>query len=352
MLRMMSPVGVDPARHQDAIALIKEGGLVDLHVDTLIPYRFFCYNIFRRHKGGPLFGHLDLPRIQEAGLSAAMWSITTNPLRLRRRRWAAFLRNWQVFCGLIERSDEKMRFVRNVHEYNAAFQDRVHAVFLSIQGGNALELAPEGLDSLPVRPKPDLLTRMTLVHMTDSVYGASSNPWMSWRKEKGLTEQGREMIRQLNSRKIFTDLAHIHPQGFWEALEVHDRSLPVIVTHTGVQGINDSWRNLSDEQIKAVADTGGVIGVIFHLPFLKRETGGKDPGLILEHLEHIIKIAGEDVAAIGSDYDGLIVPPKELYSGAHYPLLVEKMLRRGWSSERIKKILSGNFLRAFARLRP
>lgn len=95
-----------------------------------------------------------------------------------------------------------------------------------------------------------------------------------------------------------------------------------------------------------------MVGIIFHAPYLRRRGGPLDAEMVVEHLEHVIKVGGEDCAAIGSDYDGLIRPPKDLESGEHYPLLVGKMLDRGWTEERIAKILSGNFLRAMKQLRP
>jgi len=353
---MTSNKTIDSGLSRMARELISNAGLIDLHVDTYIPYRLFCYDIFRRHRGEPLlgliplpFGHLDLPRIKESGLSGAMWSITTNILRPRWNRWSTFMNNLEEFSTLANHSNAGIRFVRNKAEYEEARQDGSHAIFLSIQGGNALEKAPSGINSLP---EPNLITRMTLIHMTDSVYGATSYPYFSWRRAKGLTEKGREMIAQLNAHRIFTDLSHIHPCGFWDAMQVHDPSLPVIVTHTGARGVTDLWRNLDDGQIKAVAKTGGVIGIIFHKKYLKRKHGPQNADMVLEHLEHVINVAGEDVAAIGSDYDGFILPPKDLLSGEHYPVLVEKMLQRGWSSSRIKKILSENFLRALDRLRP
>lgn len=346
---MNSDTNSDAGCHRAARELIREAGLIDLHVDTFIPYRLYGYNIFRRHRGGPFFGHLDLPRIEEAGLSGAMWSITTNILRKRSNRWSAFETNWRKFHEQVNRSANRMQFVRNISEYEETHRKGIHAVFLSIQGGNALENAPLGIDSLP---DSCLVVRMTLVHMTDSVYGATSCPYFGWKKNKGLTEKGREMIAQLNAHRIFTDLAHIHPHSFWDAMEVHDPNLPVIVTHTGVSAITDSWRNISDRQIEAVADTGGVIGVIFHRPYLQRKKGPQNAEMVIEHLEHIIKIGGEDCAAIGSDYDGFIRPPRDLDSGENYPWLVEKMLARGWSSKRIKKILSANFLRAMKQMRP
>jgi membrane dipeptidase len=168
----------------------------------------------------------------------------------------------------------------------------------------------------------------------------------------GLTAAGKDHVRALDAERILVDLAHINPAGFWDAVEVHDRSLPLIATHTGVNGVRPYWRNLDDRQIKAIADSGGTIGIIFAQIFLKRRRGPKDAGMILDHMQHVIDVAGEDFVSIGSDYDGMIVPPPDLRCGSHYPRLVQKMLDRRWSDTRIRKVLGGNFLRVFEAVRP
>jgi membrane dipeptidase len=114
------------------------------------------------------------------------------------------------------------------------------------------------------------------------------------------------------------DLAHINRAGFFDAVGVHDKSQPLLVTHTGVDGVHPHWRNLDD----------------------------------VRHLQYIADTVGEDFASLGSDWDGAIIPPRDLGTPLELPRLVELMLRRGWSAERIQKILGGNFLRAVAALRP
>ena len=162
---------------------------------------------------------------------------------------------------------------------------------------------------------------------------------------------GRDLVRDLDAHRIFVDLAHINPQGFWDAVEVHDPSLPLLATHTGVNGVYSCWRNLDDAQIKAVADSGGVVGIIFHQGFLTPGGQGTDGRIILDHMEHIIGVAGEDHVGIGSDYDGAIIPPSGLRNSPAYPRMVQWMLDRGWTDLRIQKILGANFLRCFADLR-
>ncbi len=336
----------------EAVQLTRKSDVIDLHVDTFIPPRLWGYDLLERHERGPLagrfFGHLDFHRILEGGMTGAMWSITTNPFRTAGSRWQQFQKNLTRFQGLIERTRGRYRFARTRAEYDAARQAGAHAVMLAIQGGNALEAAPEGVASLP----DQLVTRVTLVHLTNSVYGVTSSPLAGMKRGRGLTGQGRDFVRQLDAHRIFVDLAHINPEGFWEAVEAHDRSLPLIATHTGVSGVKPHWRNLDDRQVKAIADSGGVVGVIFAAQFLRVRGGPRDSDMVLDHLAHTLKVGGEDAVALGSDYDGAITPPPDLRDGLAWPRLVQRMLDRGWKTERIQKILGKNFLASFARLRP
>jgi membrane dipeptidase len=151
---------------------------------------------------------------------------------------------------------------------------------------------------------------------------------------------------------VFVDLAHAHPESFWDAVDAHDGRLPLLSTHTGVSGVYPSWRNLDDRQLRAIADTGGVVGIIYSSFFLVPR--GREDGvrMVVEHMEHAIRVAGEEHVGLGTDYDGFIIPPPDLRSADSYPRLVQAMLDAGWSERRIARVLGGNFLRAFGEMRP
>lgn len=337
---------------KEAVDLAHDSDLIDLHIDLLIPPRLWAYDPLERHRqalgGRYFFGHLDLPRMLDGGVTGAMWSITTNPVKPPLLRWHTLQRNLAGFIDLVERSAGALAFARDVEEYRAAADRGAHAAMWAIQGGNALEAAPGGVSALP----PGLLTRMTLVHLTSSAFGATSTPQSALRRDAGLTTAGHAMVQQLDEHRIFVDLAHIHPQSFWDAVATHDPSLPLIDTHTGVDGANPHWRNLDDDQLKAIADTGGVVGIIWSEVFLARPCGPRDGRMVLEHMEHAISVVGEDHVAIGTDYDGAIVPPPDLATGDTFPRMVQLMLDAGWSTDRVQKVLGRNFLRCWEQLRP
>jgi membrane dipeptidase len=336
----------------EARAIARASEVIDLHLDTFITVRVFGWDIFKRHgrglHGGRMFGHLDLPRMKDGCLTGGMWSITTNPFRTQQGRWRTFLRNVERMRELVSSSSGQLALVRTLSEYKEARARGAHAVMLSVQGGNCFDGAPQSFGSVPDR----LITRVTLVHLTSSQIGATSSPFSMLRADKRLTEKGRELIRAMNAERAFVDLAHIHPLSFWDAVEVHDKTQPLIATHTGVSGVKPHWRNLDDRQIKTIADSGGTIGIIYAANFLRRSGGPRDADMVLEHMEHVIKVAGEDFVSIGSDLDGAITPPRDLRGADTYVWLVERMLRRGWPPDRIRKALGLNYLRAFGLLRP
>lgn len=337
---------------RDAVDLAHDADLIDLHIDLFIPPRLWGYDLMARHDralgGRYFFGHQDLPRMVEGGVSGAMWSITTNPFRPPLDRWHTLQANLARLVETVEGSEGRLAFARDAAEYRAVRAAGAHAVLLSIQGGNALEAAPGGLGALP----PRLLTRVTLVHLTSSVYGSTSTPQSRLDRSRRLSPAGRALVEELDAARVFVDLAHIHPEAFWDAVDAHDPTLPLIDTHTGVDGVRAHWRNLDDAQLHAIADSGGVVGVIFAEQFLRRPGGPRDVGMVLEHMEHAIAIIGEDHVAVGTDYDGAIIPPRDLATADTFPRLVQAMLSRGWSEARVRKVLGGNFLRAWAQLRP
>jgi membrane dipeptidase len=336
----------------EAVELCRGADVVDLHLDTFIWSRIVGYDVLARHDGGPFGrrfgGHVDVPRLADGGVTAGMWSITTNPLRSAAGRWTVFQENLARLRAIIAGSSGVLAEVRTLTDYRAARARGAHACFMAIQGLHAVEAAPESVASIP----DDCVLRATLVHLTDSCYGATSSPLSLHPGDRRLTAAGAEVVHAMNARRMFVDLAHIHESAFWDAVTEHDRTQPLIDTHTGVAGVTPHWRNLKDDQVKAIADTGGVVGIIFAEEFLKRADGPADAAMIIDHVEHVIDVAGEDVPGFGSDFDGMITPPPDVAGVDAYPKLVQHMLDRGWREERIRKVLGGNFLRALGMLRP
>jgi membrane dipeptidase len=352
---------------REAVDLYLASDVIDLHIDSFIWTRVLGYRIDRRHGhgllGARLYSQVDLPRLREARVSGAGWSITTNPLP-RRGHPARYAANRRALLDAFARAGD-VSVCRGVADYRAARAADRHAAFVSVQGGDAV--ADDG--ALEAAAAGGELVRVTLVHLRNTALGATSAPFdlrrafgaaarpgkpglAAPRSDGHLTARGRDFVRRLDAARVFVDLAHIHPRGFFDAVDAHDRSLPLMVSHTGVTGVTPHWRNIDDDQLRAVAATGGVVGVMYQSSFLGDPLLHGRATSIVDHLQHVVDTVGDDHAALGSDWDGAIVPPRDLPTCLELPRLVQLMLDRGWSAARVQKVLGGNFLRALGALRP
>lgn len=337
---------------REAAQIFIESDVIDLHLESYSFYRSFGYHPHKRHSGaflhGHFVGHADLPRLLETGINGATWVITANPLRPAELREESFSRQLNELVNLLESADGHAQIVRTRHDYENAVRLGKHACFLGIQGANALPPDPSKLDEYA----PDLL-RITLVHLSDSSWGATSAPGFRrfWKGAEGLRPLGRAFVERMNELRIGVDLAHIHPRGFWDVVDMSDGSLPLLVTHTGVAGAHKHWRNLEDDQLKAVAKTGGVVGIMMHSQYLGDGLFSGKLASVVRHIEHALAIVGDDHVGIGSDWDGMISTPRDMPTCAELPRLVQALLEEGISPQSIVKILGGNFLRLVAHLK-
>ncbi|MEC8049532.1 MAG: membrane dipeptidase [Myxococcota bacterium] len=336
---------------EQARELLLELGLIDLHIDSFIPTRLFGYDldVSHAHPRNPnvFFGQLDFPRALEQGMTAGMFSITTNPIGTPAYRWEVFQKNLRNLKTLIEGSQHPVGWATTYSEMKEVNEMGKLACLPAIQGGNSIEGAPE----LALSIEDNAITRITLVHLTSSGFGETSSPFRFISSTRGLTRRGMELVETMNQARVFVDLAHISKQCFWDAVSVHDRRQPLIVTHTGVEECTPHWRNLDDHQCRIVAETGGVIGIMFERSFVDSGNGETLAVDVVRHMEHVRKVAGEDAVAIGTDYDGAITPPTDLREDG-YVELVARMLQRAWSRDQIAKALRLNFERTFKELRP
>ncbi len=316
--------------------------VIDAHVESFLWTRMLGYDLAARHGrgllGGRFYSQVDVPRMLAAGMTGAVFSIATNPFRSAAGRRRTVLANVDRLRAALARHPA-VAVVATCSDYLRARAEGRLGAFVALQGGNAV-------DAAGVAELPDVVSRVTLVHLTRSALGAPSVP-VRWGRG-GLTDAGRAYVEALNARRVLVDLAHVDRTGFWDALAVHDRSQPAIVSHTGVRGVHDHWRNVDDAQIEAVADLGGVVGIMYHAAFL----GGRTMDAVVRHVEHVIEVAGDDFVCLGSDWDGLIVPPPDLRTVSELPALVRRLAERGMPPETVAKVAGGNYLRVMAAVRP
>ncbi len=334
---------------KEAIDLYLDSEIIDPHTVSYVWKRVLGYDMNKRHKAKPFgagfLSQVDFPRCLEANMSGMVWDITTNPLRTDKTKLEVTQNNIKAILADINKNSDKFQFVSSYKDYQEALKANKVASWISIQGGQAIDNDIENIDKIPE------IHRITLVHFTKSKIGASN--FDTRNKDIGLSEFGKRFVEKMLEKKVMVDLSHINRKGFFDALDIMPKEIPPIVTHTGVNGVCKSWRNIDDDQIKAIAERNGTIGIIYYPKYISNKYITKSScDDIVKHMEHLIKISGEDYVTLGSDYDGMITLPSDMPDITYQPVMVQKMLNRNWSPKRIKKILAYNFLRVVKSVKP
>ncbi len=327
-------LGSDEAR-----ALHGEYPAIDLHADTLMWSRWLGYDLHKRHTPplpmAALGGHVDVPRLREGGVGAQFFGLVSLPVAGSERGLArTIFEQIDALDEAIARKPGELHLARTAHDIERARRAGAVAALLGIEGAHALEGDIERLADFARRG----VRYLGLLHFSDNEAGFPAYG-RGERHDEGLTPWGRALVERAESLGVLVDLAHLNRRGFLDACSMARK--PVLVSHTGVLGVFDHWRNIDDAQLRAAAETGGCIGVIFCPRFVGK--GGLDA--VVAHLRHIVDVAGEDAPALGSDWDGFIVPTKELQDPTGLPLLTDALLKAGFRPQLIGKILRGNVMR-------
>ncbi len=299
--------------------------------------RWLDYDLLARHE--PPFpraafgGHVDLPRMREGGMDAQFFGLVSLPVMGKARGLArAIDEQIDELEAVLSRTSE-LRLVKTRAEVERTTADGAVSALLGIEGAHALEGDLERLAGFARRG----VRYLGLLHFSANEAGFPA--YGRGERDEGLTRFGRELVERCEAEGVIVDLAHINKRGFLDACAMATK--PPIVSHTGVLGAFEHWRNIDDAQLRAVAERGGVVGVIFCPRFL----GGDGLEPVVKHLLHVIDVVGEECAALGSDWDGMIVPTRELADPRGLPQLTDALLAAGVSDAVIGKILRGNVLR-------
>lgn len=316
--------------HEDSI-------VVDLHTDSLMQMRAVGYRLEERHHNVILerlgFYHADLPRLREGGMTGQFFGVVTVPVP-ERGCAAACLRQVETMKQVA--SEQGLIWARSAEDIRRAKREKTLAVFTGIEGGHNIEGRIENLrafDEAGVR-------YLGLSHLTANAI-AGSTLGRSAGSSTPLTDFGREVVREMNRLRMMVDLAHVGRAAFLDAARSSTR--PVIVSHTGISGAFPLWRNIDDDQVKAVAATGGLIGIIFAWRYLGSRRQGVE--MLAPHFEHVRRLVGARHLALGSDFDGFIEPVKGLENVSHLPAVTAMLQERGWSEPEIRGVLGENLLR-------
>jgi membrane dipeptidase len=367
--------------------LAADSALLALHHEALV---WDCHNdlAYRVHYEGLDMGerlpagHVDLPSLEEGGVDVQTVALFVQNFLYGRpgqaTRQARLL--LESMLEAIDANSHRVELARTGSDVERIVAAGKTAMPLSIEGGHAIENSLETLREFHGLG----VSSMTLTHNVTHDWADSSGDEARW---GGLNELGREVIREMNELGMVIDISHVSDSTFFDVLEVTED--PVIASHSGVRAINDHRRNLSDDQLGALAENGGVISIVFVLnyltpqyrdalnelrrisrPWWRQLPTPEDPDLrsatehlnagrdwptdnlptledLLDHIDHAVSVAGVDHVGLGADMYPRTPSPVGIRGVEDYPNITLGLRARGYSHEDIRKIMGGNLLRVW-----
>jgi membrane dipeptidase len=317
-----------------ALDLHRRVPVIDGHADSIL----MCLEGKRTLSEESHLGHLDWPRAKRAGLTCTVQAAWPSPDTYA----IAPRRVGEAIDGLLQQiqvGGPDVRLALTAADIWSAHAEGGLAVLLNVEGAEGIQGSLALLRNyyrLGVR-----MMGLVWNHRNEVADGAAE-----FESDAGLTRFGREVVREMNRLGMLVDLAHITPKGFFEVLSLSTD--PVLFTHGNCRALRDHARNLTDEQIRALAAHGGLFGISFVSGFVASES----PSLkrVADHIDHAVQLLGStDHVALGSDFDGC-TPPPDLAHVGHLPDLTVELAHRGYAESDLAKILGGNYLRLFERV--
>jgi membrane dipeptidase len=285
-------------------------------------------------------GHVDLPRARRGGLGGAFAAVFLSNEQAEQNATGYAIKQIDDFYRICERSEGQVRLVRRVADLDAARADGAFAGILHFEGAE------------PITPSLKEL-RLFYEAGVRSIGLAWSRPnafasGVAFRDPQptaGLSEAGRALVAECRRLGIVLDVSHLNREGFWDLARELDG--PFIASHSNAQAIAPHPRNLDDDQIRAIAEHDGTIGITLYVAYLRPDCASDADtpiDVVLAHFEHIIGLVGDRHVSIGTDFDGALMP-NALKDAAHLPVLIEEFQRRGWRDDRIERVCWDNFRR-------
>lgn len=312
--------------------------LIDLHNDVLeVLSTDPDYHLADRHTSH----HTDIPRMQDGGVDIQWFSVWVSPSTYPDNPYETALSFIDLFESEVAANPNTFGMATTLEEALALNETGKIAGIYGVEGGHTIENSLDNLYQLY-----DLGMRyLTITWNNSTDWAVSAQDDRS--ETVGLSDFGREIIRALDSLGVIIDVSHTGIQTINDILE--ETTNPIIATHSGVRALRNHYRNLYDDQIQAIANSGGVIGIVFYDYFLDYPGEWVSVNTVIDHIDYIVNLVGIDYVAIGSDYDGIGQndAPSGLEDISKFPNLTMGLINRGYSNEDIRKILGGNFMRVF-----
>jgi len=296
-------------------------------------------------------GHTDLARLRAGGVGAQFWSVYV-PADAMEAHSAARTQLEQIDIALQVIADhpEDLALARTAADVERIFHEGKVASLIGMEGGHAIENSLGALRAFYA-----LGARyMTLTHSANIDWADSccEDPELG-----GLSEFGKEVVREMNWLGMLVDLSHVSPATMHDALDVAEA--PVIFSHSSARALTDHVRNVPDDVLRRLRDNGGVVMVTFVESFVNeavRTFEGEPADApratladVVDHIQHVREVAGIDHVAIGSDFDGIDRGPVGLEDVSTFPLLFAELSRRGWTESELRKLAADNMLRVMRR---
>ncbi|EEP78536.1 conserved hypothetical protein [Uncinocarpus reesii 1704] len=315
--------------------------LIDGHNDLPYLIRLETKNKIYDHEKLPfeagLLSHTDAKKIRQGKLGGQFWSVYVEcpadpSAGIDDPSWAVrdTLEQIDVAKRLVDEYPDLLEYCETASCARSAFKKGRVGSFLGIE-----------VHDLGVR-------YITVTHNCDNAFATAASTVAAGKPDHGLTDFGREFVKEMNRLGMLIDLSHVSHQTMRDVLSV--TNAPVIFSHSSSYALSKHLRNVPDDVLRTVTKNGGVVMVTFVPLFLKVN----DPASVtihdaVDHILHVAKVAGWDHVGIGSDFDGTAVVPKGLENVSKYPRLVELLLERGVTDEQARKLVGENLLRVWSK---
>ena len=243
-------------------------------------------------------------------------------------------------------SGDVLRECHSAQDVHAAMEDGVMAGILHIEGAEAIAPDLSNLDDFYCRG----LRSIGPVWSRSNAFGHGVPFGFPGSPDQGvgLTDQGKNLVRACNDLGIMLDLSHLNEKGFWDIANLTSR--PLVATHSNAHDLSPSPRNLTDQQLQAIAESGGLVGLNFATGFLRDDglkTANTPISIMIDHLSYLLDHLGEDGVALGSDFDGAIIP-QDIGDASGLPKLITAMEAAEYGPDVIRKICHDNWLKMIA----
>jgi membrane dipeptidase len=308
-------------------------------------------------------GHMDLPRMVKGGMAGGFFAIFVpsppdghddddlNPPMAGEVPVNASLPTVMQMAALLLRiaaqSEGRLKIVKTAADVRHCLANGIVAALLHIEGAECIDrdlVALEVLHAAGLRSIGPVWSRGNIFgHGVPFRFPSSPDTG------PGLTDAGRDLVKACNRLHIMLDLSHMNEKGFWDVAEVS--AAPLVATHSNAHVLTASSRNLSDRQLKAIGETGGMVGLNFANAFLRADGRWPSPNgfdEMLRHLDHMITMAGEDHVGLGSDFDGCRLPAS-IGDATGLPRLLDAMSSHGFGEALVKKLAHENWVRVLER---